>query len=169
MCIIIGRELSTLSPPSLPFQVSKGLSLSRYSQLTTRHYVCPSWVANSRLLTPISPLECALTSKHRVLPCFGRNCPRVTPLESALTRRRPVTPLECAVPKKVGGGGSSPFPFSSAQYRWKYPSCWPRRTLARNSLDRFPSVRIVALGPSARMRPSRSRTTRSISGMISGT
>src|SRR5438067_9511034 len=56
-----------------------------------------------RLLTRLSPLECAVTSKHRVLPGFGRNCPSATPLECALTKRAVVTPLECAVTKKVGG------------------------------------------------------------------
>ena len=35
----------------------------------------------------ISSLECALTSKHRVLPGFGRNRPSVTPLECALTKK----------------------------------------------------------------------------------
>ncbi len=47
-----------------------------------------------RLLTRLSPLECAVTSKHRVLPGFGRNCP-------------PATPLECAVTKKWGEGVQS--------------------------------------------------------------
>ena len=45
---------------------------------------------NCRLLTRLSPLECAVPSKHRVLPGFGRSCPSVTS-------------LECAVPKKGGG------------------------------------------------------------------
>src|SRR5437762_249971 len=52
----------------------------------------------------ISPLECAVTSKHRVLPGFGRSCPPATPLECAVTQIGAVSPLECALTKKVGGG-----------------------------------------------------------------
>ena len=51
----------------------------------------------------VTPLECAVTSKHRVLPGFGRSCPPVTPLECAVTQIDAVTPLECALTKKVGG------------------------------------------------------------------
>src|SRR5881398_431667 len=51
----------------------------------------------------ISPLECAVTSKHGVLPGFGRSCPPVTPLECAVTQIDAVTPLECALTKKGEG------------------------------------------------------------------
>ena len=53
----------------------------------------------------LNPLECALMSKHPVLPGFGRSCLSVTSLESALTKIASVTPLECAVTKKGGGRG----------------------------------------------------------------
>src|SRR5213082_2599898 len=69
-----------------------------------------------RLLTRLTPLECAVTSKHRVLPGFGRNCPRVTSLECAVTQINAVTPLECALTKKLGGRGMS-FRFSNLDFR----------------------------------------------------
>src|SRR6266581_1309737 len=53
----------------------------------------------------LNPLECALMSKHPVLPGFGRSCPSVTSLESALTKIATVNPLECALTKKGGGRG----------------------------------------------------------------
>ena len=56
--------------------------------------------------TPLSPLESALTDKHRVLPCFLRNGRSASPLESPLTSSRFVTPLESALAKKPGGGGN---------------------------------------------------------------
>ena len=65
----------------------------------------------------LSPLECALTSKHRVLPGFGRSCPPASPLESALTKTVSANPLECALTKKVGGGGSRPFQFSNFNFQ----------------------------------------------------
>ena len=58
---------------------------------------------NCQLSTRLTPLECAVPSKHRVLPGFGRNCPSVSPLECAVAKTPRVTPLECAVPKKGGG------------------------------------------------------------------
>src|SRR2546429_5741186 len=58
---------------------------------------CALPILNCRLLAGLSPLECAVPSKHRVLPGFGRSCPSVTSLECALTKRAVVTPLECAV------------------------------------------------------------------------
>ena len=58
---------------------------------------------NCQLSTRLTPVECAVPSKHRVLPGFGRNCPSVSPLECAVTQIEAVTPLECAVPKKGGG------------------------------------------------------------------
>jgi hypothetical protein len=50
----------------------------------------------------VSHLECALTGKHRVLPAFGRSCPSTSPLESSLTKKARITPLECALAKKGG-------------------------------------------------------------------
>lgn len=69
-----------------------------------------------RLSAYVSPLECALTSKCRVLPVFNRSWPSVTPLECALTGFGVVSPLECALTKKGGGGAAWPnfeFRFSS--------------------------------------------------------
>src|SRR5215467_2156911 len=55
----------------------------------------------------LTPLVCALTNKHRVLPGFGRNWPPVTPLESALTKRGARKCFRMRTYKKqgVGGGG----------------------------------------------------------------
>jgi hypothetical protein len=52
----------------------------------------------------INPLECALTSKHRVLPGFGRNCRHSSLLECGLAKTPPASPLECALTKKWGRG-----------------------------------------------------------------
>src|SRR5438105_10714684 len=71
---------------------------------------------NCRLLAGLSPSECAVTSKHRVLPGFGRNCPPATPLECAVTQIDAVTPLECAVTKKWGEG-VHPSGFSNFAFR----------------------------------------------------
>ena len=91
-----------------------------------------------RLLTRLSPLECAVTSKHRVLPGFGRSCPPVTPLECAVTQIDAVTPLECALTKKGGGGGSLPrdFPISI----FEFPTLSTRRAAAEyRTLPSFPA------------------------------
>src|ERR671922_532932 len=45
--------------------------------------------AADRRSRPASPLECALTTKHRVLQGFGRNHPRVSALECALAKAAP--------------------------------------------------------------------------------
>src|SRR5437762_9274483 len=58
-----------------------------------------------QLLAGLSPLECAVTSKHRVLPGFGRSCPPITPLECALTKRSPRNPFRMRTYKKSGGRG----------------------------------------------------------------
>ena len=54
-------------------------------------------------LVTLSPLQSALTNKHRVLPCFGRNYPSVSSLESALPQNPSASPLESALTKKGGG------------------------------------------------------------------
>ena len=53
----------------------------------------------------LTPLESALASQFRVLPCFDRNHPPINPLESALTRCTTVNPLESAHTKNIGEGG----------------------------------------------------------------
>ena len=86
------------------FQKIRGSALA---EKTSRHRTIPQPQFRTREKSglTISPLECAVTSKHRVLPGFGRSCPPVTPLECAVTQIDAVSPLECALTKKVGGGG----------------------------------------------------------------
>ena len=86
-------------PHSFPCN-GEGRVSSTAKSLITNH--------SSLATSPITPLECALASKHSVLPGFGRSCPSATPLESALTETTSVNPLECAVPKKGGGEGNRP-------------------------------------------------------------
>src|SRR5882724_4512617 len=88
----------------LPFILSlEGHSLRVYPGC---HQERPSTFKPSKLLTfnRLTPLESALTSKHRVLPCFGRDCPPATLLESTLTRSCPASSLESALTKKPGVG-----------------------------------------------------------------
>src|SRR5437763_3470156 len=121
-----------------------------------------------QLLTRLSSLECAVPSPCSWLFILKDLSRELSPLECAVTKIALLTPLECAVTKKWGEWGEG-HTLTAGQYKWKYPSCCPSRTLASNSFDKFSSVKIAALGPSARIRPSRNSTTRSISGMISGT
>src|SRR5690242_1921843 len=94
----------------LHFQSLPGCS-SRNCFLFKLLHCCPGVVAGIEFSIftflfrfPLSPLECALMSKHPVLPGFGRSRPSVTSLESALTQIASVSPLECALTKKGGGG-----------------------------------------------------------------
>ena len=93
-------------PKNLPFvvrlHVCHGAQVTNHQppqfcgdSLATRHSPLPTF--------PVTPLECAVPSKHRVLPGFGRSCPPVTPLECAVTQIGAVSPLECALTKKRGG------------------------------------------------------------------
>src|SRR5690348_3211591 len=52
----------------------------------------------------LSPLECALTSSHRVSPGFGRNWLFASPLECALTRRGSRNSFGMRTYKKRGRG-----------------------------------------------------------------
>jgi hypothetical protein len=52
---------------------------------------------------PITPLKSALTSPSQLT----ENTATLSPAESALTRFSRVTPLECALPKNMGGGAYS--------------------------------------------------------------
>jgi hypothetical protein len=82
----------------------------------------------SRRHSPLSSLESALTSKHRVLPGFGRSCPSASPLECALTRLRRVTPLECALTKNGGRGVVGLLTEGLKMLPWtNRPSAQPRR------------------------------------------
>ena len=63
---------------------------------------------NSLTSAPTTPLSAALTDDLRVLPCFGRNCPPVTPLDATLTRSTSVNPLSATLTKnRVVGGERS--------------------------------------------------------------
>ena len=71
----------------------RGISLSFTSSTSSTSFTSPS----------LTPLESALPSQLRVSPCLGRNRPPVNPLESALPRSAPVTSLESALAKNMGG------------------------------------------------------------------
>jgi hypothetical protein len=67
-----------------------------------------------RSTTALNPLECALATKHRVLPVFSRNRPQLTALDATLTRisisvhskgfAEKLTPLDATLTKKAGWG-----------------------------------------------------------------
>jgi hypothetical protein len=66
----------------------------------------------------LSPLECALPDKHRVLPVFSRNRPQLNPLEATLTRMPTsvhskgftgdLSLLDATLTKNIGGRGAHP-------------------------------------------------------------
>jgi len=93
--------------PSLSFQSLTTIKFSKPLVLITIRnawgctYPLPCPTVRQRS-TSAGPLECALTSKHRVLPGFGRSCPSVSSLESAVTEHPSLTPLECALTKSGG-------------------------------------------------------------------
>src|SRR5437660_7486045 len=107
--------------PSLSFQPLTTIKFSNPLVLITIRnaggctYPLPFPAARQRS-TSASPLECALTSEHRVLPGFGRSCPSVSSLESAVPKYPSASPLECAVTKNWGG------------YSCSRPKCWPQST-----------------------------------------
>src|SRR5260370_17251258 len=47
--------------------------------------ICPATLSLCSAI-PLSPLECALADKHRVLPVFSRNRPPSSPLDATLTQ-----------------------------------------------------------------------------------
>ena len=55
----------------------------------------------------VSSLECALASKHRVLPDFGRNWRPASPLECAVTRFDPRKSFRMRTYRKKGGGAAA--------------------------------------------------------------
>jgi len=89
-------RLSNLCARCLP---RLGRGVRRGFALQTQTFQCRT------LKRSLTPLECAVTSKHRVLPGFGRNCRRITPLECAVTKTRP----------------RNPFRMRSSEKRWGYP------------------------------------------------
>lgn len=127
------RKSHVLSDFHLPFSLprlpraAKGASRAA-SPNRLRHAVADSpgeilffaRVNNHAHHESLTPLECALTNKHRVLTGFDRNYPPVSALECALTQFRAVTSLECAVPEKVGGGVAFLSScFLSSPQRWR--------------------------------------------------
>src|SRR6266478_83352 len=81
--------------------------LARHAVLLTRlECAVPSSILYSKQNQPVTSLESALTSQ----PQLVENTATLSLVECALTRLSPATPLECAVPKNLGGGGSF-FPF----------------------------------------------------------
>jgi hypothetical protein len=83
------------------------MRLRRVVLHTSRGSVYPAWLSSNKQASPLNPLESALVDKHRVLPCFDRCCPSVSPLESALPKFMSATSLESALAKKGGRGCTS--------------------------------------------------------------
>ena len=71
------------------------------------HHQPYSQFASITLMLSLTLVESALTDDLRVSPCFGRTSLLATPLESALTESQVVSPLESALAKKWGRGGSN--------------------------------------------------------------
>jgi hypothetical protein len=63
---------------------------------------------------PITPLGATLTADLRVLPCFGRNRPSITPLDATLTDFASVTPLGATLTKNRGDGGAAYLIFTNS-------------------------------------------------------
>ena len=71
--------------------------------LTPLEYAVPSIILYSKQRPPVTSLESALTSHSQPT----ENTATLSPVECALTRLSPATPLECAVPEKTGEGAHS--------------------------------------------------------------
>src|SRR5260370_36607288 len=81
--------------------------LARHAVLLTRlECAVSSSILYSKQNQPVTSLESALTSRSQLV----ENTATLSLVECALTRLSSATPLECAVPKKVGAGGPF-FPF----------------------------------------------------------
>ena len=110
------------SPPTASCAVTyEGSSPTSQTMSSTREAACEDSSAfqpstfDSEL--SVTPLESALTDELRVgfqglylqtltekRPGIGRTCFCITPLDSALTDTPPISPLESALAKKMGGG-----------------------------------------------------------------
>src|SRR6266851_1592716 len=79
------RPSISLSPPDLCRRrlprPCRGVEV--YPEPSRRALDCSSFAFSGRL--DLSPLECAVTDKHRVLPVFSRNRQQSSPLEATLT------------------------------------------------------------------------------------
>jgi hypothetical protein len=80
--------------------------------LTPLGWADPMVLLYSKQIASVTSLESALPSHSEVT----ENTATLSPVEFALTRLSPATPLECAVPKNTGGGGLS-FPFWNSPLR----------------------------------------------------
>src|SRR5713226_9601083 len=69
--------------------------------LTPLDCTVPINILYSKQKLPITSLKSALTSHFQLV----ENTATLSPVECALTRLSPATPLECAVPEKTGGRG----------------------------------------------------------------
>jgi len=89
-------ERHLVSFQSLPhsLRVYPGWHLEAFFNFSTSHY---------SLSSPVTLAESTLTADLRVLPCFYRNRPPATSVESTLTRCRAVSSLESALTKNRGG------------------------------------------------------------------
>src|SRR5712692_11229355 len=75
---------------------------------------------------PLTPLECTLTERHRVLPVFSRSCPPSSTLESTLPNSpmsvdskwfpEMLSPLDATLTKNRGVGRLDSQPFSSPTF-----------------------------------------------------
>src|SRR6266478_5786595 len=93
--------------------------------LTPLECPVPIIILYSKQRQPITPLECALTSHSQPT----ENTATLSPVECALTSLSPATPLECAVPKNLGGGGSFfPFRKQSTPSQRQGPLVYPERS-----------------------------------------
>src|SRR5258708_7513359 len=71
--------------------------------LTPLECAVPRCILFSIQSAPVTPLESALTSHSQLI----ENTATLSLVECAVARFSPAPPLECAVAKKVGGGGHS--------------------------------------------------------------
>src|SRR5713226_9333333 len=93
--------------------------------LTPLECAVPLSILYSKQSRPVTSLESALTSHSQLV----ENTATLSPVECALTSLSPATPLECAVPKKLGGGGSFfPFRKQSTPSQRQGPLVYPERS-----------------------------------------
>jgi hypothetical protein len=112
--LTLQRDLSTssllpdLSPEGCALLHQSEAHLLLFQSLPHSLRVYPGWhqerlsILNCFTSLLVSHLESTLTDGHRVLPCFGRDCPPASCLESTLARTAFVTPLEATLTKNQG-------------------------------------------------------------------
>src|SRR5712692_7302932 len=102
---------------------------ARHAVLLTRlECAVPLSILYSKQSRPVTSLESALTSQ----PQLVENTATLSPVECALTSLSPATPLECAVPKNLGGGGPFfPFRKQSTPSQRQGPLVYPERSRSK--------------------------------------